>query len=139
MTTDLVLEAVEHKEENVVEEQKRTGRAFWWVVAVTLLLLFVLSIGPACWLSSRFGGAKVVTTVYRPVTWAVEATGSETLMNGMEWWAGLGAEEYWFWTINFTQPGQSEWTNWDEFFHLVPPPPARPFGIEFKPPSRRRE
>src|SRR5262249_49742233 len=53
-------------------ERKPTA-GFW--IAVTLLaivMLYPLSLGPACWISSRLrAGSHVVSVVYRPITWFV--------------------------------------------------------------------
>ena len=111
MTTDWLLEDVEQMEESMAEEQKRAGWTFWCVVAVALLVIFVLSIGPACWCSSRFGGARGVSTVFRPVTWAAEATKSEAVMNAVQWYSRLVAKESWYWTFGSESPGYAEWVD----------------------------
>jgi hypothetical protein len=49
--------------------RKQPGVAFWATVVVVVLLLYVASIGPACWLTSRArSGSNSLATVYRPVT-----------------------------------------------------------------------
>jgi hypothetical protein len=50
-------------------ERKKPGVAFWAaVVVVAALVLYPLSFGPACWISSRLNlGAKLVPIIYRPV------------------------------------------------------------------------
>src|SRR5262245_43194941 len=96
-----------------MNEQKRPGGAFWCVVALTLPILYVLSMGPGCWVSSRFGGAKAVTIVYRPVTWAAELTGSDFIMLGIQKYSRLGTREnpeYWCWTFSPESPGSASWS-----------------------------
>jgi hypothetical protein len=43
---------------------------------VVLPVIYILSLGPACWLSSRFGGERYVSIAYRPVTFVAEVTDS---------------------------------------------------------------
>jgi hypothetical protein len=46
------------------EKRKKPGVAFW----VAAVLAYPLSIGPACWISSRLNsGAGSVPVVYRPI------------------------------------------------------------------------
>lgn len=57
-----------------MNEQKKPGIGFSATVGVvSLLVLYPLSFGPACWLSSRFTrGADLLPRVYRPITWIME-------------------------------------------------------------------
>lgn len=57
-----------------MDEQKKPGVGFWaTVVVVTLLVLYPVSFGPACWFTSRFEyGRRQMPFVYRPVTWVME-------------------------------------------------------------------
>ena len=91
-------------------EQKQPGWTFWCIVAVTLPLLFLLSIGPACWLSSRFGGANVVTMAYRPVTFVAEFTGSDGIMDALQWYSQLGMSDFHLWSFSTDQPGHAVWS-----------------------------
>jgi hypothetical protein len=59
--------------------------------------MYPASLGPSCWLSSRFGGKKVVTAVYRPLTWTAEITESEILQHGIQWYSTAGAADGWYW------------------------------------------
>jgi hypothetical protein len=48
-----------------MNEKKRPGWAFWCVAAfIVAPLLYFLSVGPACWLSSRWRGSTVVSQIY---------------------------------------------------------------------------
>src|SRR5262245_59665927 len=117
-----------------MDEQKRAGWAFWCVVAVTIPLLFVLSVGPACWVSSRFGGAKLVTIAYRPVTFVAEVTASDGLMDAIQWYSQLGSSDFHLWSFSPDQPGHAEWSpfEWElppgRWIGPIPvtPPPAAP-------------
>lgn len=47
---------------------KKPGVSFWCEMAIAALLLYSLSFGPACWISSRTGiGKNVLPTIYRPL------------------------------------------------------------------------
>ena len=49
-------------------DRKKPGAAFWATVVVVVVLIYPLSFGPACWISSRFNrGAKLVPIIYLPV------------------------------------------------------------------------
>jgi hypothetical protein len=49
--------------------RKKPGVAFWATVVVVVLVLYVASFGPACWLSSRTGtGVRALPIIYRPIT-----------------------------------------------------------------------
>jgi hypothetical protein len=48
---------------------KKPGVAFWATVVAVVVLIYLLSIGPACWVTSRLNtGAEFVPIVYRPIT-----------------------------------------------------------------------
>src|SRR5262245_41503974 len=84
-----------------------------WVLACVAMLLvpvfYVLSSGPACWLSSRWGGTRVVSQVYRPLTWAAEVTGGDTLMGVLQSYSALGSIQDSGWLYNLGEPGRAEW------------------------------
>ncbi len=47
---------------------KRRSRRFWIVVAVMLPVFYVVSFGPACWISSRAQpSGYIVSIIYRPL------------------------------------------------------------------------
>jgi hypothetical protein len=72
-----------------------------------LLACYILGLGPACWLSSRFGGENVVTAIYRPVTFAAEVIGSDGLMEAMQ--SSLGENNFHWWMMSPDAPGHAEW------------------------------
>ncbi len=50
-------------------DRKKPGVAFWATVAVVVVLVYVASIGPACWLTSGLNArVEFVSIIYRPVT-----------------------------------------------------------------------
>ncbi len=49
-------------------DDRRNPMALWSMVLIGAMFFYPLSLGPACWFSSRVGGEKVVTIVYRPIT-----------------------------------------------------------------------
>ncbi len=84
----------------------------FWATAVLLSLagFYVLGLGPACWSSSRMGGAKAVSIAYRPITWAVELIGNDSLMNGVQWYSSLGDKDgFHLWSFSPDSPGNADW------------------------------
>jgi hypothetical protein len=71
-----------------------------WPWIVTLLIglpvLYVLSFGPACWITSRTHvGASALPTVYRPITWVMWR--DERVMEAMNSYAEFGSAGSWHW------------------------------------------
>ena len=91
-----------------MDEQKQPTGLFIALI-LGLLACYVLGLGPACWLSSRFGGEKVVTAIYRPVTFAVEVTGSNGLIEAIQSYSGLGESNFHRWMLSTDAPGHAEW------------------------------
>lgn len=55
-----------------MSEQKKPGFGFWATVVATVLVLYPLSFGPACWIVSRYVGmSEVLSIVYRPLVCVV--------------------------------------------------------------------
>ena len=94
-----------------MEEQKPAGWTFWCVVALTIPVLYALSSGPACWLSSRWGAMEIVSDVYRPLTWVAEVSGSDTLMGMLQAYSALGSNDDSAWAFSPEDPGNAEWTS----------------------------
>jgi hypothetical protein len=96
-------------------DRKKPGMAFWVAVVVVVLALYVLSFGPACWITSRTGGDHLLPTIYRPVVAAIASPSNErpaifTMPSGpnggrvyayprglMSWYATVGAAPGWKW------------------------------------------
>jgi hypothetical protein len=94
-----------------MNDQKPAG---WVLVCVAMLLVpafYVLSTGPACWLSSRWGAMDLVSHVYRPLTWVAEVSESETLMSMLQAYSALGSTEDTAWAFSPEDPGNAEWTS----------------------------
>jgi hypothetical protein len=88
------------------EGPKKPGVAFWTTVNLTTILLYALSIGPACWLSSRTNvGASVVSQVYRPLTWGMSQ--SEKIANAINSYSEFGSADSWSWG------GGEAWRRWN--------------------------
>jgi hypothetical protein len=91
-------------------DRKKPGVAFWaTIVVVAGLVGYPLGIGPACWFSSRLGGTRIVSQVYRPLTWTAEFTDSDPLMNGIQWYCELGSTDLSQWDFAPDNPGNAEW------------------------------
>jgi hypothetical protein len=96
----------------MTDQRKRPGIAFYSALIAAALILYPLSLMPACWLSARFGGERIVTTVYKPLTWCAELTGSQSLMNTIQSYSGLGTGGTWIWTFYTARPpGNAKWCN----------------------------
>jgi hypothetical protein len=84
----------------MISSGKKPGVAFWaTVVVVVVLIAYPLSIGPACWISSRANlGTYEVMDVYSPLLTLAMSTDSKTVVNRVIWWyTEVGAAEDWEW------------------------------------------
>jgi hypothetical protein len=53
----------------MITDRKKPGVAFWASAVVVVLVLYVASLGPVCWLTSRAGfRSKSIAAIYRPLT-----------------------------------------------------------------------
>jgi hypothetical protein len=79
--------------------RKKPGVAFWATVVVVVLMGYPLSLGPACWISSRTKtGGAVVSMFYRPMMWGMSRSGR--VSNALSWYSDLGSAEGWTWVNN---------------------------------------
>ena len=74
--------------------RKQLSAAFWATVVVVVGLAYVLSFGPACWITSRIGpvpewAVAALGCFYHPLLWAM-TDGPEWLRIPLAWWAELG-------------------------------------------------
>jgi hypothetical protein len=79
------------------EPRRRPGVGFWVTVGLVALFAYPLSIGPACWISSRTGfGVGTVTIVYRPI---IRAAGvcPKPASEIVEKYSTIFAKDYWYW------------------------------------------
>lgn len=52
------------------DERKKSGWVFWATVILLLVVLYVASFGPACWVTSWVGlDGRIVTVFYAPIIW----------------------------------------------------------------------
>jgi len=78
------------------EERKKPGVAFWATVVVVVVLAYPLSLGPACWVSSRMNaGESTVSSVYRPLTLGMSK--SERIAAAIDWYSALDSANDWAW------------------------------------------
>src|SRR5437868_5112684 len=76
-------------------DRKKPGWAFWTTVMFSLPVLYVLSFGPACWISSRSGiGVGVVNSAYQPML-GLAFDGPDVIQRGTLWYAQLLADRRW--------------------------------------------
>ena len=94
------------------DAKSRPGWDFWSVIALSLPVLYGSALGPAAWLSSRFGGEKAVSIAYRPVTWGAEVLDDgkrSWLKDAIKWYSEVGAHGYWGWSFDGDKPGNAAW------------------------------
>jgi len=118
------------------ERKKKPGLAFYaTIVVVLVLVLYPLSFGPACWITSHMNvGADLVPVFYRPLTLAMSPD-SETMFNRVSvWYALVGAPENWMWGAAW-DPASERFVGWvwvhlDSTYSPVasPPTPAPPYA-----------
>jgi hypothetical protein len=101
----------------VTDKQRTPGAGFFATICVVALMSYPLSIGPACWASSRVGGAGVVTVVYRPVIALVGTGKTDGLAYAVEWYSAVLSAGGWHWwhpyIVDVPLDG-SEWI-WEHF------------------------
>jgi hypothetical protein len=79
------------------DTKNKPGAGFWGTaVVVAILILYPLSFGPACWISSRLDlGADAVSAVYRPMTWKLFR--DDLVARTIEQYSMLLAAPGWHW------------------------------------------
>src|SRR5262245_39535444 len=88
--------------------ENRKIRVWPWITAllIGLPVLYVVSFGPACWISSRgpvgtsetsARSAKIVCIAYRPMMWICD-TSPKFVRSGIAWYSRVGAADAWGWT-----------------------------------------
>jgi hypothetical protein len=69
-----------------------------WIVGLLVLtpVLYAISFGPACWISSRaVVGDDAISVIYLPITWIMD--GNEKIADQINWYAQIGATRGWGW------------------------------------------
>ncbi len=79
---------------------------------IGLPLLYVVSLGPACWITSRINsGNAALSTIYRPIIWIWNRSPDHgSLSNALHWYSCLLAADNWNW---FTDGTESWWEEGD--------------------------
>jgi hypothetical protein len=92
------------------ESRAKLGMTFWVPIALFFALIgYPLSIGPACWVSSRANaGASAVSFIYRPLISGMSK--SERVAGAIEWYSELGSASGWAWVeMEFDNPEIRRW------------------------------
>jgi hypothetical protein len=94
---------------------RKPTASFWATVALVALLAgYVLSFGPACWLTSRLNaGTPAIAFIYRPIFSVSESVGSVSLDSAIRWYARLGSASGWRWQRFRDAKGDVQWV-WTE-------------------------
>ena len=75
-------------------DRKKTGVAFWAIVALVVVVLYVVSFGPAVWLTAHHQNRFTVPTfefVYQPIL-LLCADGPWTIAQAIRWYASFGTD-----------------------------------------------
>jgi hypothetical protein len=87
----------------VTSDRKKLGVAFWATVVVVVVLAYPLSLGPACWLSTRvelrFEIHELLYCIYAPmIEYAVH--GQNRTARAIQSWSRLDGREgmLWLWS-----------------------------------------
>ena len=81
-------------------DRKKPGVAFWATVALVVVLLYVASFGPACWITSRNSlSGDWLFVAYRPLVWTME-NGPGLALDALAWYSLVGAADNWGWEID---------------------------------------
>jgi len=84
---------------------RRERWAEWTLAAIIgVPTLYIVSIGPACWASSRFGGEVLVSLIYQPAIEASTIVSPGIIMD----YCHFGASPAWVWESR-SQDGRSKW------------------------------
>jgi hypothetical protein len=75
--------------------RKQPGATFWAAIVVVVVLMYPLSFGPACWLTSRGIFFHTFTArAFYPVVWAA-TFGPRPIRDGIQWYATVGTAQPW--------------------------------------------
>jgi hypothetical protein len=84
------------------------NRREWWVkwtlaAVIGVPALYPLSLGPACWITSRLNfGAHSISVIYRPIAWTLgnpetHTIPSVTIAKAVRWYAKVAGRPDWDW------------------------------------------
>jgi hypothetical protein len=104
----------------IVNRRERWAKRL--AVAMAVIVVYPLSFGPACWLSSRINvGAAALGIAYQPLVWviasdwraAIEGESQETNLirigHALERYAQFGAADDWMWHPHYGEVGYDGW------------------------------
>ncbi len=97
---------------------RKPSAGFWITVAVlAMLVLYPLSLGPACLISSRAGAdGHAISVLYRPITWCLPTdlrpSSGHDVEAGIRWYSAYAAAPDWQWCLVFDGPGQPPHWEW---------------------------
>ncbi len=108
-----VLGIVPDSRKTMTTSRKQPGVAFWATVVVVVVVVYLLSIGPACWLTSRLdAGVEFVSIVYRPITLFFVGSdhGVSPVGTAIRWYSCIGAAPGWGWYRENAYSDAWEWS-----------------------------
>jgi hypothetical protein len=99
----------------VINRGWKPGRRFYAIVFLAAPLVYPVSFGPACWISSRSGGTKIVAFVYQPILETCVTPRKSIVKDVALWYARIGAARKWQWIRAISDPkSKFEWTILDD-------------------------
>jgi len=103
-------------------QQQKMGFAFWAaIVIVSALVMYPLSFGPVCWITSRANCShEILTTIYQPVHWVWGLNAENRVGHAIRWYVQLGAADGWHW-IGETRRDSDGNEYWDERWRYISP------------------
>lgn len=92
-------------------DRKKPGLAFWATMVVVVFLVYPLSFGPACWITSHVRvGSKAVPSLYAPIIWGWNH-GGPALASPLHWYSCLFADDNWEWVLDGVDGKESAWVD----------------------------
>ena len=89
----------------IVNRRERWALRTAVVLAVVVLAAYPLSMGPACWISSRFTAiVPAVNVVYRPAL-RIWPKLPKPVGSFLQWYSRVGAADGWYWMDDDTWKG----------------------------------
>src|SRR5262249_46927798 len=100
--------------------ERQPSAGFWITfVILAILVLYPLSLGPACWISSPAGtGGHAVSVIHRPIPWLLPPRRvifkPNQLEAGMRRYSEFAAAPDWRWYCISSSPGQPQHWEWGQ-------------------------
>jgi hypothetical protein len=102
----------------IVNRRERWANRTAVAIAV-IVAVYLLSFGPACWLTSRIGGSEMLPTIYYPITLGMSRQTPNSLDYAIRCCAQMGANPNWDWWFI---PERLQW-EWTQEVEWEPPTP----------------